>query len=85
MILSFHVWRKTIRAGMPAILSTTTDAAAAEERAESRDRDVFSQAFPAHYLFTKQLLCGYQYHNLLQACMATPARSASVALEIMCI
>lgn len=55
-VLSLHVWRKTPRAGMPAILFTTTDAATDKEHAESRDRDLSLEAFSALYLVAHKFL-----------------------------
>jgi hypothetical protein len=84
-LLSLHVCRKTLRGGMPAILFTTTNAATSKERAESRDRDIYSQVVLVYHLFARQLLRGQQYHNSLRACIAAPARSASDVPEVACI
>jgi hypothetical protein len=57
-VLSLHVWRKTLRGGMPAVLLTTTKSAAAERPRESRDRDLALEAFSTLHLVANEFLLG---------------------------
>jgi hypothetical protein len=84
-ILSLHVWRKTLRAGMPAVLPTITKSTTAERRRESRDRDFGLDASAALHLVTYKFLLGWQYYYALLLCTTALPRTASDALEVVCI
>jgi hypothetical protein len=85
VLLSLHVWRKTLRAGMPAVLPTTTKLTAAERRRESRDRDSGLDASATLYLIIYKFLLGWQYYNALLLCTTDLPRTASDAPEVVCI
>jgi hypothetical protein len=56
-VLSLHVWRKTLRGGMPVTLPTTTKSTTTERLRESRDTDLDSIAFFTSSKVGNKLLC----------------------------
>jgi hypothetical protein len=57
-LLSLHVWRKTLRGGMPVTLPTTTNSTTAEKPIESQNRDLDCSAFSVLHIFGNKLLRG---------------------------
>jgi hypothetical protein len=60
-LLSLHVWRKTLRGGMPAVLPTTIKSTAAERRRESRD------TVPAFVVVYRVVTCAKLVRSVLDA------------------
>ena len=56
--ISLHVWRKTLRGGMPAILPTTKISTKAKKRRKSRNRDIDYKALSAFRLVANTVLFG---------------------------
>jgi hypothetical protein len=81
VILSLHVWRKTLCGGMPVVIPTTTKSTTAKRRRKSRNRGIGPRAVFVSRLVANRFLRGWQYNNLLLACTAALSQTALDAPE----
>ncbi|KAH7385393.1 hypothetical protein DE146DRAFT_666974 [Phaeosphaeria sp. MPI-PUGE-AT-0046c] len=54
VLLSLHVWRKTLCGGIPVVIPTTTKLTTTERPRESRDSGFHYAAFSAFFVFTSK-------------------------------